>query len=86
LLACQGPQFRFLASPKKNPSTKLAEGFEVQEPDAVLEAIGWGPRPRFTRPSSAAALIYWVKVAESVVVTRGLSPLLPNDLGMATVI
>jgi hypothetical protein len=33
-----------------------------------------------------AAFIRWVKVTKSVVVTRGLSPLLPNDLGMATVI
>ena len=36
-------------------------------------------------PTGAAALIYGVKVAKSVVVTRGLSPLLPNDLVAITV-
>jgi hypothetical protein len=38
-----------------------------------------------TQPTGAAALIYWVKVAKSVVVTRGFSPLLPNNLVTATV-
>ena len=39
-----------------------------------------------TASSSAAALIHWVKVAKSVVVTRGLSPLLPDDLVTTTFI
>ena len=30
--------------------------------------------------SIATALILWVKTAEPVVITRGLSPLLPNEL------
>ena len=32
-----------------------------------------------TQPTSATGLMHWVKVAEPVVVTRGLSILLLND-------
>ncbi len=30
-------------------------------------------------PTGVTGIMHWVKVAEPVVVTRGLSPLLPND-------
>ena len=38
-----------------------------------------------TGSSSAAALIHWVEVAESITVTKGLSPLLPHDQVTVTV-
>ncbi|RFP59139.1 MAG: hypothetical protein BJG00_009975 [Limnothrix sp. CACIAM 69d] len=56
---------------------------EIRKNQGARTAGAWHNR---AQPSGVAGSIHWVKGTKPVVVTRGLSPLLPNELVTATVI